>query len=107
MCSRANVSNIKLTNSYYRRHQSPIIEIRVGQNGEIFNVHADILKRGEYFKKCLDGNFREGNEQVIDLPEEDPATFSFVIAWLYEGTFMPVKALSSVLGGHAFRIHLF
>lgn len=40
---------------------------------------------------------------MIDLPEEDPSTFSFIIAWLYEGTFTPVKALSSVLGGHAFQ----
>jgi hypothetical protein len=47
----------------------------------------------------LDGEFREAGDQAIDLPEEDPAIFSFVVAFLYEKTFAPIKPVSTVLSG--------
>lgn len=80
-----------------RRHQSPIIPVRVGPTAEVFSVHRDILTKSEYFRKALDGEFREAEDQAIDLPEEDPAIFSFVVAFLYEGTYVPIKAAASVL----------
>lgn len=46
----------------------------------------------------LDGEFKEAEEQAIDLPEEDPSIFSFVVAFLYEGKFIPIKLAASVLG---------
>jgi hypothetical protein len=81
-----------------RRHQSPIIPVRVGPQAEVFPVHKDILTRSEYFKKALDGEFREAGDQAIDLPEEDPAIFSFVVAFLYEGNYSPLKPIATVLG---------
>jgi hypothetical protein len=81
-----------------RRHQSPIIPVRVGPHAETFHVHRDILTRSEYFRKALDGAFREAEEQAIDLPEEDPAIFSFVVAFLYEGKYVPIKPIATVLG---------
>jgi len=80
------------------RHQSAIIPIRVGPTAELFNVHKAVLTKSEYFSKALDGDFKEAEEQAIFLPEEDPAIFSFVVAYLYEGKFMPIKPISSVLG---------
>lgn len=79
------------------RHQSPIIPVRVGPHAEVFSVHRDILTKSEYFRKALDGEFREAEEQAIDLPEEDPAIFSFVVAFLYEEKYVPVKPLATVL----------
>lgn len=35
----------------------------------------------------------------MDLPEEDPALFSFVVAYLYEGKFFPIKPAADALGG--------
>jgi len=80
------------------RHQSAIIPVRVGPTAELFSVHKDVLTKSEYFSKALDGDFKEAENQAIDLPEEDPAIFSFVVAYLYEGKFIPIKPIASVLG---------
>jgi hypothetical protein len=45
----------------------------------------------------LDGDFQEAENQAIDLPEEDPSIFSFVVAYLYEEKFIPIKPISTVL----------
>lgn len=39
----------------------------------------------------------EASSQMLDLPEEDPAVFHFLVAYLYENTYVPTKALSTVL----------
>ncbi|CRK12935.1 hypothetical protein BN1723_017317 [Verticillium longisporum] len=66
------------------RYNSPIIPLRVGQapDIEIFHVHKDVLLTSEYFRKALCGSFREADAQSMDLPEEDPAIFHFVVAFL-------------------------
>lgn len=56
------------------------------------------MTKSEYFRRALDGEFREGVAQAIDLPEEDPDIFSFVVAYLYEEKFVPIKAMSHALG---------
>jgi hypothetical protein len=80
------------------RYSSPIIPVRVGPHAETFPVHRDILTKSEYFRKALDGEFREAGDQAIDLPEEDPDIFSFVIAYLYEEKFVPIKPMAMALG---------
>ncbi|KAI5465909.1 hypothetical protein BGZ63DRAFT_347275 [Mariannaea sp. PMI_226] len=60
-------------------------------------VHKDILTKAEWFRKALCGNFREAGEQVVDLPEEDPAIFHFLVAFLYENRFDPIKPAASAL----------
>jgi hypothetical protein len=81
-----------------RRHQSPIIPVRVGPHAETFYVHRAILTKSEYFRKALDGDFQEAENQAMDLPEEDPAIFSFVVAFLYEGSYQPIKPVADALG---------
>jgi len=75
-----------------------MIPVRVGPYAETFPVHKAILRKSEYFRKALDGGFREAGDQAIDLPEEDPDIFSFVVAYLYEEKFSPIRALSTALG---------
>lgn len=82
----------------HSRHQSPIIPVRVGPHAETFYVHRAILIKSEYFRKALDGDFREAENQAIDLPEDDPAIFSFVVAFLYEGTYEPIRPIADALG---------
>lgn len=53
--------------------------------------------KSEFFRKALDGEFKEACQQAVDLPEEDPDIFSFVVAYLYEERFVPLKSLGSVL----------
>jgi len=84
-----------------RRHQSAIIPVRVGPTAELFPVHRDILTKSAYFRRALEGGFLEAGEQAINLPEEDPTVFSFVVAYLYEEKFVPIKPISSVLGKHS------
>lgn len=60
-------------------------------------VHRGILLKTEYFEKALCGHFREADTQSIELPEEDPAIFHFVIAFLYEGTYVPIKPIATAL----------
>ncbi|KAF4467449.1 helicase polq [Fusarium albosuccineum] len=81
------------------RYSSPPVPVRVGplNNIQTFYVHRDILTRAEWFRKALCGDFKEAGEQVIDLPEEDPAVFHFLIAFLYEGRFEPIRPAASAL----------
>ena len=50
------------------------------------------------FSAAIDGKFREAVEGVLELPEEDPDIFSFVVAWLYEEKFVPIRSLEMALG---------
>ncbi|KAK0656734.1 hypothetical protein B0T16DRAFT_452269 [Cercophora newfieldiana] len=81
------------------RFSSPVIPLNVGEAPyiETFHVHKNILLKSEYFQKALCGDFRESRTQSLDLPEENPAIFHFLIAYLYEGKYNPIKPASSVL----------
>lgn len=63
-------------------------------------VHKHILLKSKYFERALCGDFRESGTQSIDLPEEDPAIFHFLIAFLYEGKYDPIKPVASALSKH-------
>jgi hypothetical protein len=82
------------------RYSSPPIPVRVGQlhNLQTFHVHKDILIKAAWFRKALCGGFREADDQIIDLPEEDPAIFHFLVAFLYEDRFDPIKPAARALG---------
>jgi hypothetical protein len=102
------------------RYNSPIVPLRVGEipNIETFfvrspasyksgrwpaheycQVHKNVLTKADYFKKALCGDFREARAQEIDLPEEDPAIFHFLVSFLYEGVYQPIKPAAAALGG--------
>ncbi|KAK4244808.1 hypothetical protein C7999DRAFT_16971 [Corynascus novoguineensis] len=81
------------------RYTSPIIPLHVGEppHRETFYVHKHVLLKSEYFQKALCGEFRESGTQSIDLPEENPAIFHFLVAYLYEGKYEPIRPAASVL----------
>lgn len=60
-------------------------------------MHKHVLIKAEFFKKALCGEFRESEAQAIELPEEDPAIFHFVVAFLYENKYVPIQAAATVL----------
>ncbi|ESU12982.1 hypothetical protein FGSG_06835 [Fusarium graminearum PH-1] len=78
-------------------HYQDETEGKVPSTTEDLWVHRDILLQAGWFQKALCGNFREASDQIIDLPEEDPAVFHFLVAFLYEGTFEPIRPAASVL----------
>ncbi|KAG8165295.1 hypothetical protein KVR01_005570 [Diaporthe batatas] len=81
------------------RYSSAIIPLRIGlpPHQEIFQVHKSVLLKAEWFRKALLGNFLEAEAQSLDLPEEDPAIFHFLVAYLYEERYVPTKPLSTAL----------
>ncbi|OTB08826.1 hypothetical protein M426DRAFT_162442 [Hypoxylon sp. CI-4A] len=84
----------------YRRYNSSIIPLRVGTTPDIqtFYVHKNVLLKADFFKKALCGDFRESEAQAVELPEEDPAIFHFVVAFLYENKYVPIQAAATLLG---------
>lgn len=74
-----------------------MIPIRVGAHAQTFYVHRDILTKSEYFRRALDGEFKEAAAQAIDLPEEDPTLFEFVIAFLYESKYNPLRPVAEII----------
>ncbi|KAK3300943.1 uncharacterized protein B0H64DRAFT_27470 [Chaetomium fimeti] len=76
-----------------------MIPLRVGEAPyhETFYVHKHVLLKSEYFEKALCGEFKESGMQSIDLPEENPAIFHFLVAYLYEGKYEPIRPAASVL----------
>lgn len=116
----SSVFVLGLTYMDRRRYSSPVIPLRVGQPPRIetfyvsaavythprpggldsppaLQVHKHILLKSEYFERALCGDFREAAAQSINLPEEDPAIFHFVVAYLYEGRYDPIKPIASAL----------
>ncbi|KAK3397612.1 hypothetical protein B0T20DRAFT_438724 [Sordaria brevicollis] len=81
------------------RYNSTMIPLLVGEAPRVqtFYVHKQILLKVEYFKRALCGSFRESETQSIELPEEDPETFHFLVAFLYEGKYEPLKPAASAL----------
>jgi len=65
--------------------------ITVGPESTRFQLHKDLLidKCPTFFAAALDGSFRQAQELVIDLPEDDSKAFSLFVDWLYSGR-MPV-----------------
>ena len=60
-------------------------------------VHRDILTQYEYFEKALCGGFLESRDQALHFPDDDPGIFHFLVAYIYEGRYDPIKPVSSVL----------
>ncbi|KAK5663457.1 hypothetical protein OQA88_3886 [Cercophora sp. LCS_1] len=81
------------------RYNSPVIPVHVGvaPNSETFYVHKHILLKSEWFEKALCGGFHEANSQSVSLPEENPGIFHFLIAYLYEGKYNPIKPVADAL----------
>ncbi|KAK4186167.1 hypothetical protein QBC35DRAFT_283524 [Podospora australis] len=80
------------------RYNAPIIPLHVGLSPvETFYVHKSILLKSEWFEKALCGSFRESDTQSINLPEEDPGIFHFLVAYLYEGRYDPIRPVATVL----------
>lgn len=65
-----------------------MIQIHVGEGEyrESFDVHeALITARSIFFKNALSGNWKEAQERVVNLPEDDPAIFAIYVHSIYNG----------------------
>lgn len=60
-----------------------VIKIYFDNSDACFHVHQDIICReSAYFKKALNGSFKEGLEQEVQL-DDDPIVGAYFLKWLY------------------------
>lgn len=54
-----------------------------------FYIHKNLLcNRSSYFRACFDGKFKEAEDNVFNLPDDDVEAFKLFVDWLYGA---PVK----------------
>lgn len=62
------------------------IKVLVGSSKHAFYVHESAIRRpGTFFDTALSRAWKEGQERVVELPEEGEDTFRLYIQWLYTG----------------------
>lgn len=64
-----------------------MVQVKVGHNKEVFTFHKNLLCQiAPYFKAALNGNFKEAQEQSIEMLEDDPVVFKYFQLWIYTGS---------------------
>ncbi|KAN0110135.1 hypothetical protein V8E51_006522 [Hyaloscypha variabilis] len=65
---------------YFASASLPLVKVYVGPERKQFTFPEALLcDRFKFFRAAFEGGFRESTEKSIDLPEDDPVAFSFVI----------------------------
>ncbi|RVX67676.1 hypothetical protein B0A52_07799 [Exophiala mesophila] len=67
-------------------HGTSIVKIFVGPEKKELAMHKDLLcAASKYFNAAFNHGFAEGEDGVINLPEEEPGRFQLFYDWLYTG----------------------
>lgn len=66
---------------------NPTITLFVGEDRVQFYIHKDTLCQLPFFEAALSGGFKEGSDQVVSLPEDNPSHVSAMIEFLYTGNY--------------------
>lgn len=68
-----------------RLYSSPIVDLVVGEEKKVYHVHKEVLcSDSSFFATALkDDTWKEGQEGIITLREEQPAIMSLIVQWLY------------------------
>ncbi|KAL8670566.1 MAG: hypothetical protein Q9168_004904 [Polycauliona sp. 1 TL-2023] len=65
-----------------------IVTVRVstGEAAEQWKIHQSLLtSRSPFFAAAMNGSFKEATTNTIELVEDDPAAFRYLVRWLYTG----------------------
>ncbi|PQE12675.1 BTB POZ domain-containing protein [Rutstroemia sp. NJR-2017a BBW] len=69
----------------FRRLGTKIVTIYVGKDKAEFAIHKKLLcDRVKFFDKAFRGRFKEAEDGVMHLPEEDPDAFGLFVEWIYQ-----------------------
>jgi hypothetical protein len=69
-----------LTIGYFRFNDPVRIEVGPEDEREVFTIDSEILtSRSLFFRKALSGGFKEAEERVVKLPEDDPEIFGIYL----------------------------
>jgi hypothetical protein len=79
------------------------IFVGTGDTKACFRVHIDRLcSKIPYFDKMLNSGFKEGQQNQINLPKDEPISFDLLLIWLYTDETPPFKEP----GWNAIRLYL-
>ncbi|CAO2658101.1 Nn.00g073610.m01.CDS01 [Neocucurbitaria sp. VM-36] len=76
-----------------------MMTINVGKSPSVttFEIHRGLLCfYSSYFKKLLDGPFKEGGSSSYNIPDGTADTFQMFFSWLYTGTVMETAGVKDV-----------
>jgi hypothetical protein len=63
-----------------------IVTVLVGEEEQRFILHQDVVcAKSKFFKAACSKRWREGQEQVVRLPEVKTAVFQAYSTWIYSG----------------------
>jgi hypothetical protein len=63
-----------------------MVRIYVGSQRSLWVLPEEALcDRVQFFKSTFQGGFREGDEKVLELPEDDPIAFGFILDHILQG----------------------
>ena len=69
----------------------------MGLDEENFMAHKDLIcSKSPFFSAACNGNFIEGKEGLVRLPEDQPPIFDLFLQWLYTGD-VPVTSSDAYL----------
>ncbi|KAM3421107.1 hypothetical protein BST61_g1521 [Cercospora zeina] len=71
-----------------RRTNVTIINVTVGhgEDAKIFQLHDFLLKEhSEFFKAALNGQWKDGKDKNVKLPDDNPEEFDVYAEWLFCG----------------------
>lgn len=55
-----------------------MVQVKVGPDKKEFSLQTGLFcNTAAYFRAALDGNFKESQEQSIEMPENDPEVFKY------------------------------
>ncbi len=92
------VSEAELTASRYFKDANPsMVRIYVGPNKDLWVLPENILcDRVDYFKSVFKGRFREGAKKILELPEDCPIAFGYIIDCILNDEDNGVLAINSI-----------
>jgi hypothetical protein len=72
-----------------------LITLLVGSDESKFTIHKTTLcNKSAYFKSALTGDWKEGEENIVWLPEQDVGSFAKYTHWAYTGSIsLPEKGV--------------
>jgi hypothetical protein len=87
----------KLLISLRRLMGSETVSVFVGKKRKEFNVHKKLIcEASKFFKDAFTGPYKEGQENRMHMPEDDPEVFSCFIDWLYRNPLPIIEDTSEV-----------
>jgi hypothetical protein len=71
---------------------SEIVSVFVGKKRKEFNVHKKLIcKASKFFNDAFTGTFKEGQDNKMYMPEDDPDVFACFVDWLYRNPLPAVE----------------